>query len=260
MEKYRGPGTSLDEPTPMSKTQDTEIRIRRSADRGHADHGWLQAYHTFSFADYHDPQHMHWGPMRVLNQDTIQPDSGFGTHGHKDMEIVTYVYDGVLEHRDSMGNGSQLHAGDVQRMSAGRGVEHSEFNPQKDASTSLLQMWVFPRENGTDPGWEEKSYSDDDKRGGFRLLVSPDGRDGSLTIHADAHFYATLLSPGESASHSIGKDSIAFLHVATGSVRIGDDELGPGDGAAIQDLDDLTVTGVEDANVVLWQFPAPGAR
>jgi quercetin 2,3-dioxygenase len=165
------------------------IEIRRSAERGHANHGWLDSYHSFSFADYYDPEHMHFGPLRVINEDRIAGAQGFGTHGHRDMEIVTYVLDGALAHRDSMGNGSTIRPGDVQRMSAGTGVMHSEFNASQHEEVHLLQIWVLPQRAGMPPGYEEKRFDAADKRGRLRIVASPDGRDGSVTIHSDASIY-----------------------------------------------------------------------
>ena len=186
------------------------IEIRRSAERGHANHGWLDSYHSFSFADYHDPEHMHFGPLRVINEDRIAGGQGFGTHGHRDMEIVTYVLDGALAHRDSMGNGSTIRHGDVQRMSAGTGVRHSEFNASPDEEAHLLQIWVLPRRAGDAPGYEEKRFEAADKRGRLRLVASPDGRDGSVTIHSDASIYAALIDGAEQAA----------LHAACGPSRL----------------------------------------
>ena len=232
------------------------IQIRRSEDRGHADHGWLDSYHTFSFADYHDPDFMRFGPLRVINQDRVAPGQGFGTHGHRDMEIVSYVLDGVLEHKDSMGNGSQMRPGDVQLMSAGTGVTHSEFNASQDAPLHFLQMWVFPAERSTEPRYEQKAFPLDRQRGALALVVSPDGADGSLTIGQDARLYAGHFDAADQTSLALPAGRTAWLHVARGAVRLHDADLGPGDGAAIRDVTELAITAIDPAEVVLWELPA----
>jgi len=229
------------------------IRIRRSEDRGHADHGWLDTYHTFSFASYRDSRFVHFGPLRVLNQDRVAPGKGFGTHGHQDMEIVSYVLEGVLEHRDSMGNGSQMRPGDVQLMSAGSGVTHSEFNASDTEPLHLLQMWIFPRERGTEPRYEQKSFPAEQRRGRLRLVVSPDGAAGSLTMDQDARLWVGLLDSDQETRHELHPGRSAWLHVARGRLHLGDHELGPGDGAAIRGTT-LTLRGVEDAELVLWEL------
>ena len=234
------------------------IQIRRSDARGHADHGWLDTYHTFSFASYFDPDHVHFGPLRVLNQDRVAPGRGFGTHGHENMEIVSYVLDGVLEHQDSMGNGSQMRPGEVQLMSAGSGVTHSEFNPSSE-TLHFLQMWIFPRTEGTEPRYEQRAFSKEDRRGRLRLVVSPDGADGSLTIDQDARLFAGLLDVGEETSFQLPSDRAGWLHVARGSVRLNGEDLHAGDGAALRAEDGdlaLALEGLEDAEVVLWELPA----
>jgi len=232
------------------------IHIRRSEDRGHAHHGWLDARFTFSFADYYDPEWMHFGPLRVINQDRIQPAQGFGTHGHKDMEIVTYVLDGVLEHKDSMGNGSQIRPGEVQFMSAGTGVTHSEFNGSKTELLHLLQMWVLPREVGTPPRYEQKTFSEEQRRRELCLVVSPDGQDGSLTIGQDVKLYAALLAADDRRTHNLAPGRMAWLHVARGRLKLNGQELGPGDGAGIRAESQLELQGIEDAELVLWDLPA----
>lgn len=232
------------------------ITIRRSDERGHASHGWLDSYHTFSFADYYDADFMHFGVLRVINQDRVEPARGFETHGHKDMEIVSYVLDGVLEHKDSMGNGSQMRPGDVQIMSAGSGVTHSEFNASPEAPLHFLQMWIFPMNKSTKPRYEQKAFSEEERRGQLRLVVSPDGEGGSLTIDQDARLFASLFAPGERAVHDLGADRSAWLQVARGKVRLNGEDLGPGDGAAIRDEKELSFEGIEDAEVVLWEIPA----
>ena len=232
------------------------IRIRRSSERGHADHGWLDTYHTFSFASYYDPDFMGFGPLRVVNQDRVAPGRGFGTHGHQDMEIVSYVLDGVLEHKDSMGNGAQMRPGEVQLMSAGTGVTHSEFNGSQDDWLHFMQMWVIPREQGTEPRYEQKHFDESLRRGNLRLVVSPDGADGSLTIDQDARLYTGLFAENERTRFDLAPKRAAWLHVARGRVTLNGEELAGGDGAAIHDEGVLDVVGVEDAEVVLWEIPA----
>ena len=208
------------------------LEIRKAAERGHANHGWLDSWHSFSFADYHDPRHMGFGPLRVINEDRIQPGMGFGTHGHRDMEIISYVLEGALAHKDSMGNGSTIEPGDVQRMSAGRGVMHSEFNHAAADETHFLQIWIEPNVRGIDPGYEQKRFDTEDKRGRLRLVASPDGREGSVKIHQDAFVYAALLDGAERLAHRLEPNRRAYLHVARGRLRangqalIAGDELG----------------------------------
>ncbi|MEM7517160.1 MAG: pirin family protein [Planctomycetota bacterium] len=231
------------------------IDIRKSEDRGHANHGWLDSYHTFSFADYFDPEFMQFGVLRVINQDQVEPGRGFGTHGHRDMEIVSYVLDGVLEHKDSMGTGAQMRPGEVQLMSAGTGVTHSEFNGSSDDPLHFLQMWILPKEKSTAPRYEQKAYSEEERRGKLRLVVSPDGEQGSLTINQDVKLYVSLLGPGDVAEHTLDQAQAAWVHIARGKVKLNGHELGPGDGAAITDEASLSFEGVEDAEFVLWEVP-----
>jgi hypothetical protein len=231
------------------------IAARRSEERGHVDHGWLDTYHTFSFASYHDPDFMGFGPLRVVNQDRVAPGRGFGTHGHRDMEIVSYVLEGVLEHEDSMGNGSPMHPGEVQLMSAGSGVTHSEFNGSKSEPLHFLQMWILPRTLDTEPRYEQKAFPDDERRGALRLVVSPDGAKGSLTIDQDVRLFASLLGKGDEVRHELSPGRCAWLHVARGRVALDGRGLGAGDGAAIRDERALTLRGVEDAEIVLWDLP-----
>jgi len=230
------------------------ITIRRSDDRGHADHGWLDAHHTFSFAGYFDPDFMGFGHLRVLNQDRVRPQRGFGTHPHEDMEIVTYVLEGVLEHRDSMGNGSQIRPGEVQFMSAGTGVTHSEVNPSSDQTLELLQMWVIPARRGTEPRYDQRPFPAAERQGRLRLVVSPDGADGSITIGQDARLYASLLAAGEEAELALDPRRRGWLHVARGAVRANGTELGPGDGAAVQGEERLVLEGVRPADLVYWDL------
>ena len=231
------------------------ITKRPSAARGHADHGWLDAYHSFSFASYHDPAFMGFGELRVLNHDTIAPARGFGTHGHDNMEIVTYVISGALEHKDSMGNGSQILPGDVQLMSAGTGVTHSEFNPLQDQSTTLLQMWVLPAQRDTEPRYEDARFPLGSRQGMLQLVVSPDGRDGSLTIGQDVRLYAGLLAEGEAAQLQLDPDRRGWLHVARGSLTLNDTEFGPGDGAGLTGESLLQFEGRDDAEFVFFDLP-----
>ena len=231
------------------------IQIRRSEDRGHADHGWLDTYHTFSFAHYHDPDFMGFSVLRVINQDVVAPGQGFGTHGHQDMEIVSYVLDGVLEHKDSMGNGSRMHPGEVQLMSAGTGVTHSEFNGSSDAPSQFLQMWILPAQRGTKPRYEQKEYPAAERRGALRLVVAPDGADGAVTIGQDARMFAGLLDGAERIEHTLPAGRCAWLHVARGSLVLNGEELRPGDGAALQDESKLVFERGQGAEFVLWDLP-----
>lgn len=232
------------------------IEIRRSEERGHANHGWLDSYHSFSFADYYDPGHMHFGPLRVINEDRIAGGKGFGTHGHRDMEIVTYVLDGALAHRDSMGNGSTIRHGDVQRMSAGTGVMHSEFNASADEAVHLLQIWVLPQRAGDQPGYEEKRFDDADKRGRLRVVASPDGRDGSVTIHADASIHAALIDGDEQAEFALKQGRRAYVHVARGSLTVNGEALNAGDAAMIVDTSTVTLGKGDAAEVLLFDLGA----
>ena len=232
------------------------IEIRRSEERGHANHGWLDSYHSFSFADYYDPDHMHFGPLRVINEDRIAGGQGFGTHGHRDMEIVTYVLDGALAHRDSMGNGSTIRHGDVQRMSAGTGVMHSEFNASGDESVHLLQIWVLPQRAGDQPGYEEKRFDDADKRGRLRIVASPDGRDGSVTIHSDASIYAALIDGAEQAALPLQAGRRAYVHVARGALTVNGEALTAGDAAMIVDTTTVTLEQGRDAEVLVFDLGA----
>ncbi|HVS75238.1 MAG TPA: pirin family protein [Candidatus Acidoferrales bacterium] len=230
------------------------MHIRRSRERGHFDHGWLDTYHTFSFGDYHDPKYVEFRALRVLNEDVVSPDKGFPAHPHRDMEIVTYVLEGALRHRDSMGNGSVIRPGDVQRMSAGTGVTHSEHNASKSEPVHLLQIWIYPERNGLAPGYEQKAFSDAEKRGRLRLVASPDGREGSVTIHQDAELYATLLAAGETVRQEGKPGRHAWVQVARGSVKLNGQELSAGDGAALSGEKTILLTGVRDAEVLLFDL------
>jgi len=230
------------------------LTVRKSEDRGHADHGWLQSHHSFSFADYYDPAHMGWGNLRVINDDLIAPGGGFGMHGHRDMEIVTYVTTGALAHKDSMGNGTAIPPGDVQRMSAGSGVRHSEFNDAPDQATHLFQIWIEPREKGITPGYEQKSFADAEKRGRLRLIASPDGAAGSVTIHADASLYAGLFDGGEAATLPLDPARKAYVHVARGTLAVNGRNLRKGDAALLANENNLTLSDGHDAEVLVFDL------
>ena len=230
------------------------LTIRKSEDRGHADHGWLKSHHSFSFADYYDPAHMSWGNLRVINDDYIAPGGGFGMHGHRDMEIVTYVTTGALAHKDSMGNGTVIPPGDVQRMSAGSGVRHSEFNHAPDQTTHLFQIWIEPREKDITPGYEQKSFADAEKRGRLRLIASPDGADGSVTIHADAELYAGLFDGDEAATLPLNPARKAYVHVTRGTLAVNGQNLREGDAALLADESRLTLSDGRDAEVLVFDL------
>jgi redox-sensitive bicupin YhaK (pirin superfamily) len=233
--------------------------IRRSDERGYADHGWLKSFHTFSFADYFDPEHVEFGPLRVINEDRVQAGQGFGTHGHRDMEIISYVLDGELAHKDSMGNGSTIRPGDVQRMSAGTGVRHSEFNPSTQRPVHFLQIWIQPNAPGLTPSYEEKSFSDEEKRGRLRIIASPDSADGSLHINQDARVYAGLFDGSESASLPIKGGRRVYVHVARGAVSANGVELTAGDALKVTDSSELVLKDGSDAEVLVFDLPGPDA-
>ncbi len=231
------------------------LNIRKAEDRGHADHGWLETHHTFSFADYHDRRHMGFGPLRVINDDRVAAEGGFPPHSHRDMEIVTYVLEGQLQHRDSMGNGSIIEAGDVQRMTAGTGVTHSEYNPSADEPVHLLQIWLLPRQPGLRPGYEQKHFSAADKRGRLRLVASPDGADGSVKIEQDARLYATIVEGGQEVTHELGGGRRAWLHVARGEATVNGVSLAAGDGAAIAEEARIAISSERGGEVLLFDLP-----
>ncbi|MCC6211596.1 MAG: pirin family protein [Burkholderiales bacterium] len=231
------------------------IELRRAAERGHAGHGWLDSWHSFSFADYHDPAHMGFGPLRVINEDRIQPGTGFGTHGHRDMEIISYVLEGALAHKDSMGNGSAIVPGDVQRMSAGRGVQHSEFNHAKDGITHFLQIWIEPSMRGIEPGYEQKHFDAASKRGRLRLVASPDGAEGSVTIHQDARMYAALLDGAERAEHPLAPGRRAYVHVARGKLTVNGNPLAAGDALKASGVERIVFEGGAGAEALLFDLP-----
>lgn len=233
------------------------ITIRPAGDRGAANFGWLDTRHTFSFGHYYDPLHMGFRALRVINEDKVAPAQGFGMHGHRDMEIVTYVLSGALEHKDSIGNGSVIRPGDVQRMSAGRGIMHSEFNASATDPVHLLQIWLLPNQTGLDPSYEETHFSAVDLSGQLRLIGSPDGRDGSVTIHQDVQLYATQLQANESVEVTIAPDRALWIQVARGAILLNDQPLTAGDGASVSDLDRVTLTGQADQAEVLVFDLAP---
>jgi len=230
------------------------IKIRKSNERGHADHGWLNTRFSFSFADYYDPKHVEFRTLRVMNDDRVAGGGGFPTHPHRDMEIVTYVLEGVLEHKDSMGNGSVIKPGDVQYMSAGTGVAHSEFNASKTETVHLYQIWMFPDKTGYKPAYDQKNFSEAEKRGKLRLLISPDGRDGSVKIRQDNELYATVLGVGDSVKHSLKPERHAYVQVARGSVTLNGKTLEAGDGAEISEEKALELKGVKEAEVLLFDL------
>jgi len=230
------------------------IRLRKAGERGHFDHGWLDTYHTFSFGDYFDPAHMGFRSLRVINDDRVQPGQGFGMHGHRDMEIVTYVLDGALQHKDSLGNGSIIRAGQLQRMTAGTGVRHSEFNPSDKEAVYLYQIWLLPERKGLKPSYEELALDEAQKRGRFRLVASPDGADGSMTIHQDARFYLASLLPGEGVAHEIEGGRAAWLQVLRGSVNVLANDLSAGDGVAVTDESAISVQAAVPSEVLLFDL------
>lgn len=230
------------------------LTLRQGDQRGFADHGWLQSFHSFSFADYYDRAHMGFGPLRVINDDLIAPGRGFGMHGHRDMEIVTYVLEGELAHEDSLGNGASILPGDVQRMSAGRGIMHSEFNKAPDRRTHLLQIWIEPSERGLKPGYEQKNFSAADKRGRLRLVASPDGRDGSVTIHADASLFVGLFDGAEQVEQALDPARKGYLHVARGAVVVNGHPLQTGDALKLDGESQLTIEQGQQAEVLFFDL------
>lgn len=229
------------------------IELRKSCERGHVNHGWLDSFHSFSFADYYDPQHVQFGALRVINEDRIEAAGGFGMHGHRDMEIITYLLAGRLEHKDSIGNGSVIHPGDVQRMSAGRGVMHSEFNPSKTEPAHLLQIWLLPDVTGIEPGYEQKHFDSASKRGQLRLIAS---RDGSLLIHQDAALYAALLDGPDAVVHRLAADRKAYVHIARGQVAVDGQLLEAGDAAKIDAIGEVRLDHAVGAEVLLFDLAA----
>ena len=230
------------------------IAVRQANDRGRANFGWLNSRHTFSFGHYYDPQFMGFGPVRVINEDRVQPGRGFDTHGHSNLEIISYVIDGALEHKDSMGTGSVIRPGDVQRMSAGTGVRHSEFNASDTELVHFLQIWILPEKDGLQPSYEQKTFSDDEKRGQLRLVGSADGRDGSITIHQDVDLYASLLEAGETVSHTIAEGRKGWVQVAKGSAALNGAPLAAGDGVAVDGAATITLSDASGAEVLLFDM------
>lgn len=231
------------------------ISLRPSASRGHANHGWLDSHHSFSFADYYDPAHMGFGPLRVINEDRVAPGKGFGTHGHRDMEIISYVLDGELSHRDSMGTGSVIVPGDVQRMSAGRGVQHSEFNPSSTTPVHFLQIWIEPAQRGIAPSYEQATVSSADKRGKLSLIAAPEGQGGAVRLHQDARVYATLLDGDEAVTHALAPGRRGYVHVARGAVSLNGTRLAAGDAARIERERAIRLDHGDAAEVLLFDLP-----
>ncbi|MGI4815479.1 MAG: pirin family protein [Janthinobacterium lividum] len=229
--------------------------VRKAEDRGHAHHGWLNSHHTFSFADYRDPQQMGWSSLRVINDDTVEPDRGFGTHSHRDMEIISYVLEGALQHKDSMGTGSIIKPGAIQLMSAGTGVTHSEFNPSRTDKAHFLQIWIIPKFAGVAPSYQEKVFETAQKRGRLRLVISPDGQDASLTIQQDARIYASLLDGDEAISHALDTGRHAYVHVARGELSVNGQTLHAGDGLKIADETAVDFTAGKDAEFLFFDLP-----
>ncbi|MER3433524.1 MAG: quercetin 2,3-dioxygenase [Leptolyngbya sp. ERB_1_1] len=230
------------------------LTLRKANDRGHADHGWLNSYHTFSFANYYDPAHMGFRKLRVINEDRVSGGGGFAPHSHRDMEIISYVLEGALEHQDSMGNRSIIRPGDVQRMTAGTGVTHSEYNASKTDTVHFLQIWVLPEQSGLSPGYEQKFYTPEEKQGQLRLIASHDGRDGSVTVHQDLNLYATVLKDGEKVTHEIDRDRHLWVQMARGSAIVNNEVLTAGDAAAIEAESTLELIGQDNAEVLVFDL------
>ena len=230
------------------------IKIRKSEERGHANHGWLDSYHTFSFAEYRDPNHVQFGNLRVINEDRVQPGQGFGTHGHRDMEIVSYVLEGALKHSDSLGNGSIISPGDVQRMSAGTGVTHSEYNASQSELVHFLQIWILPKTIGLAPSYEQKYFPINDKRNRLCLLVSPDGHDGSVTVHQDIRIYSSVLEKSSSVTHTLAPGRRAYVQLTSGAAEVNGHLLHAGDGARITDESSILLTGAPEAEVLIFDI------
>ncbi|MEJ7601630.1 MAG: pirin family protein [Kofleriaceae bacterium] len=231
-----------------------QIQVRPSNDRGHADHGWLDSHHTFSFADYYDPRFMGFRALRVINEDRVAPGGGFPTHGHADMEILTYVLDGKLSHEDSMGNGSTIQPGDVQLMSAGTGVRHSEMNASRSQPVHFLQIWIIPDRKGHAPGYEQKAFTREERTNRLRVVASPDGRDGSITVHQDAVLAAALLDAGQRVTHALAANRYAWVQVARGTVEVNGQKLGAGDGVAVDGAGELAILGIEASEVLVFDL------
>jgi redox-sensitive bicupin YhaK (pirin superfamily) len=231
------------------------ISIRKSNERGHANHGWLDSHHSFSFADYHDPAHLHFGPLRVINEDRIAAGSGFGKHGHRDMEIISYVIDGALAHEDSMGNRATIVPGEVQRMSAGSGVLHSEFNHNQTGTTHFLQIWIIPDRSGGTPSYEQRTFPESEKRGRLRLVLSPDGAEGSVSIQQDARLYAGLFDADEQAQLALAPGRLGYVHVVRGAARINGQSLGAGDALKLEGEAGIEIDDGEGAELLVFDLP-----
>ena len=231
------------------------IRQRKSAERGHVNHGWLDSHHSFSFGSYHDPAHVHWGPLRVINEDRVAAGQGFGRHGHRDMEIISYVLDGALGHRDSIGNASRIVPGDVQRMSAGTGVEHSEFNHDAAATTHFLQIWIIPEREGMPPSYEQKHFDADRKRGRLCLIASPDGSDGSVRMHQDARLHAGLFDAGEQAALALAPGRLGYVHVVRGTAVVNGHALAAGDALLYEDEPAIDIGQGAGAELLVFDLP-----
>jgi redox-sensitive bicupin YhaK (pirin superfamily) len=230
------------------------LTIRKAEDRGHANHGWLNTYHTFSFANYYEPKHMGFRALRVINEDRVSPGNGFGTHGHRDMEIITYVLEGALEHKDSIGTGSVIQPGEVQRMSAGTGILHSEFNHSKTESVHFLQIWLLPGKEGLPPSYEQRNFSPAKTPGKLHLVAARDGRDAAVTVHQDVDLYAAVLEPGDRVSHSLQPQRHAWVQVARGAITLNGLSLDKGDGAAISEETDVVIEATTDAEILLFDL------
>jgi len=230
------------------------LTIRKAEDRGHANHGWLNTYHTFSFASYYEPKHMGFRALRVINEDRVSPGNGFGTHGHRDMEIITYVLEGALEHKDSIGTGSVIQPGEVQRMSAGTGILHSEFNHSKTDSVHFLQIWLLPEKEGLPPSYEQRNFSPAKTPGKLHLVAARDGRDAAVTVHQDVDLYAAVLEPGDRVSHSLQSQRHAWVQVARGAITLNGLSLDKGDGAAISEETDVVIEATTDAEILLFDL------
>jgi redox-sensitive bicupin YhaK (pirin superfamily) len=231
------------------------ITLRPANERGHATHGWLESWHSFSFAGYNDPRHVHWGPLRVINEDRVQAGQGFGTHSHRDMEIISYVIDGALAHKDSMGNSAAIVPGEVQRMSAGSGVTHSEYNHDREGVTHFLQIWIIPDRQGIAPSYEQKAYPEAAKRGRLRLVASPDGHDDSVTIHQDARMYAGLFDGNEAAALDIAAGRLAYVHVVRGKAVVNGHAVGAGDALMYADEPRVTIASGDNAEILVFDLP-----
>jgi redox-sensitive bicupin YhaK (pirin superfamily) len=234
------------------------VEIHRAKDRGHAQHGWLESYHTFSFADYYDEKLMGFSDLRVINEDRVQPGRGFGAHSHRDMEIISYVLDGELQHRDSLGTGSIIRPGEVQRMTAGTGITHSEFNPSRSEIVHFLQIWILPARAGLEPGYEQKAFPPKERQGALRLVASTDGRDGSVTVHQDVNLYATLLDDEERVRYAIPRGRTAWIHVAQGAAELNGTRLDAGDAASFREQGTVDVVGRDWADVLIFDLSGGG--